>query len=113
MVDAAAALPAEAEVQGRDPDVLQERGVVRAGSERSDAQVGPLPRLLTEVGRAGVGDGAELGAFPGAEPGLGVVDVPRDVVDKRLARVRAEIGRASCRERGEMRGVSVSAEIDD
>src|SRR5213596_3813345 len=89
MVDAPAALATEAEVQGRDPDMLQERREVRAGSERFDAQIGPLPRLLPELGRARVGDGVKLGPLPGAELGLRILDVPRHVVDERLERVRA------------------------
>src|ERR1044072_197878 len=59
-----AAVAAEAEVQGRDPDVRQERREVRAGSERVDAQIGPLPRLLPELGRGRLADGAQLGPLP-------------------------------------------------
>src|SRR5205814_9413816 len=89
MVDAATALTAEAEVQGRDPDVLQEGREVRAGTERVDAQVGALPRFLTQLGRARGRAGAELGPLPGGEPGLGIFDVSRHGVDEGLERVRA------------------------
>src|ERR1041384_4336242 len=50
MIDPAAALAAEAEVEGRDAEVVDEDGVVRSRSQRADPEICAVARLLLLLG---------------------------------------------------------------
>ena len=63
VIDAAAILAAEAQVQRRDAQVIEEGRVVGAGAERVDAQVGAVANVLPVFGRLGVGDGFSWSRF--------------------------------------------------
>ena len=90
MVDAAAVFAAEADIERGDAVVLEEGGVVGAGTERGDAQIGALAEL--PGARSGVcasRDFVKLVALPRGEFRLGIRDVARDFVDEFFEGVRA------------------------
>src|SRR6202012_3242009 len=84
MIDAAAVFSSETEIDAGNAVVLQERGVVGAGTERRDAQVG----ALAGFGRMRVGDLTELIALPRGKFRLGIGDVFRDFIGEFFERVR-------------------------
>ena len=92
VVDAAAVLSSVAQVQRGDSQMVQEDRIIRARSQRADAQVRPLPRLLP-VGRGPISrevrNAPELHALPDRQLGFRVFHVPCHAVDEPLQRVRA------------------------
>ncbi len=96
-------LAAEAEVQGRDAQVLQERRVVRARAQGMDGQVVLGAQLLPLV-RLGVEDALGAQALQHADALLGVGHVSRHLVDERLQGVGAA-------HRQEAAGVAVGVDV--
>ena len=92
VVDATPVLAAVAQVERRDPDVLQERRIVRARAERPDPEIGSAARFIPRFGGACRRNGAELVPLPDGELRFGVLNVPRHVVDELLEGVRARQG---------------------
>ena len=69
---------AEADVHGGNAQVIEEGGVIGAGAERADAQIGAADQLLALLrgGSGGrLGDAAELQTLPDGEFRLGVLDI--------------------------------------
>src|SRR5207249_1441880 len=84
VVDATPVLAAVAQVERRDPDVLQERRTVRARAKRPDPEIGSAVRFIPRFGGACRRNGAELVPLPDGELRFGVLNVPRHVVDELL-----------------------------
>src|SRR5262249_58751307 len=77
VVHAAVRLAGETEVQRGDPDVLEERREVRAGSERLHAHPGAITRLLPVLRLRGVGDLLQARAGEDGDLLLRVLDLRR------------------------------------
>jgi hypothetical protein len=65
MIDAAVIFAAETDVERGDSVVLEKRGVIRAGAERGNAQIGALANFFALLGCFGVGNFSKLLALPG------------------------------------------------
>src|SRR5439155_25509699 len=88
VINAGAVLAAVADVQRRHAEVLEKGRVVGARAERADAPVGPAADLVLVLCLRLV-DRARLLPLPDAQMRFRILDVPRDVVDEALERMRA------------------------
>src|SRR5258707_793040 len=89
MVDAASVFASKSDVQRGYAVVLQECGVVRARTERRNAQISSLANFLALLRSLGIGDFVELLAFPNAHFRFGVEYLARNIVAEFFQRMRA------------------------
>jgi hypothetical protein len=88
MVDAAATTAAEPQVQRRDGQVIEERGVVRSGTERRDWHVRPRAQFLLVLFVARLLDLSRALCLEDRAPAVERIrQIACDVVDEGLQRV--------------------------
>src|ERR1700688_4810225 len=88
MIDAAAVLSAEADIHGGDAIMLQESGVVRPRTKRTDAFISALANFLAVFRRFGFRNLVQVITLPGGKLGFRIDDVTRDIVAEFFERVR-------------------------
>ena len=88
VVNAATVLAAISQVQRRDAEMIQERGVIRARTERSDAQIGTFANLVAIRG-SGVGDALQAQPLECRVVLFRIGDILGDTVDEFFERMRA------------------------
>src|SRR5262249_25973371 len=82
MVDSAAALAPEAEIERRYAEMIDEGGVIRSRTERPDSHIASLA-IVSPLGASARERRVENRTFA-----FGIVDGARDVVDEPFERVR-------------------------
>src|SRR5258706_15977359 len=88
MIGTAAVFSAEADVQRRDPEMLQERRVIGAGAQCTNAQVVAFPRLFPVVTLT-TDDSFRTSAIQYVDIRLRVDYIARSFIHKFLERVRS------------------------
>src|SRR5208337_210777 len=89
VINSAGAFAAESHVQGSHSCVIEERGVIRAVTQRADAQFSPIAQLFALLNVAGASDAPQIGALPHRDVLLRVLNLALDLVSGALQRVRA------------------------
>ena len=96
VVTAAVALAAEREIERSDAQVLQERRVVGAGTQRRNAQIFSPHGLFAFFRRLRIEPVSRSATIGDRQAGLRISDVAQHLIDKVLKRVTASyVGEAS------------------
>src|SRR5947209_2818078 len=89
VVLALAAFPAKTHVYGCYTRMVKKRSVIGAVTQRADAPVSPLAKLLAHLCSAGIGNAQQMGAVPYGNMFLRIINVTGHAVEKALQRMRS------------------------